>query len=100
MTAQILVADDEPRYVRLMEANLVSEGYQVLKEVAGVTKKEYARLQVIAALGKRLSQNEAIGKPIRNAEDAANALMWLGAEEVEKTVVILFKHETSGSQDS
>jgi DNA-binding response OmpR family regulator len=31
MAAQILVADDEPRYVRLMEANLVSEGYQVLK---------------------------------------------------------------------
>ena len=31
MTAQILVADDEPRYVRLMEANLVSEGFQVFK---------------------------------------------------------------------
>ena len=35
MTAQILVADDEPRYVRLMEANLVSEGYQVLKASNG-----------------------------------------------------------------
>ena len=31
MTAQILVVDDEPRYVRLMEANLVSEGYKVIK---------------------------------------------------------------------
>jgi DNA-binding response OmpR family regulator len=31
MTVQILVVDDEPRYVRLMEANLVSEGYKVLK---------------------------------------------------------------------
>jgi DNA-binding response OmpR family regulator len=28
---QILIADDEPRYVRLMEANLVNEGYQVIK---------------------------------------------------------------------
>jgi DNA-binding response OmpR family regulator len=31
MNTQILVVDDEPRYVRLMEANLVSEGYKVLK---------------------------------------------------------------------
>ena len=35
MSAQILVVDDEPRYVRLMEANLVSEGYQVLKASNG-----------------------------------------------------------------
>jgi DNA-binding response OmpR family regulator len=35
MTAQILVVDDEPRYVRLMEANLVSEGYKVLKASNG-----------------------------------------------------------------
>jgi len=35
MTDQILVVDDEPRYVRLMEANLVSEGYQVLKASNG-----------------------------------------------------------------
>ncbi len=30
MNVQILVVDDEPRYVRLMEANLVSAGYSVL----------------------------------------------------------------------
>ncbi len=30
MSAQILVVDDEPRYVRLMEANLVSAGYRVI----------------------------------------------------------------------
>lgn len=30
MSALILVVDDEPRYVRLMEANLVSAGYTVL----------------------------------------------------------------------
>ena len=35
MTAQILIVDDEPRYVRLMEANLVSEGYQVIKASNG-----------------------------------------------------------------
>lgn len=35
MTAQILIVDDEPRYVRLMEANLVSEGYQVIKATNG-----------------------------------------------------------------
>lgn len=35
MTSQILIVDDEPRYVRLMEANLVSEGYQVIKASNG-----------------------------------------------------------------
>ncbi|RPI34324.1 MAG: response regulator, partial [Chloroflexota bacterium] len=35
MSHQILVVDDEPRYVRLMEANLISEGYQVLKAANG-----------------------------------------------------------------
>jgi DNA-binding response OmpR family regulator len=35
MTEQILVVDDEPRYVRLMEANLVSEGFDVLKAYHG-----------------------------------------------------------------
>jgi DNA-binding response OmpR family regulator len=30
MSDRILVVDDEPRYVRLMEANLVSAGYKVL----------------------------------------------------------------------
>ncbi len=36
MTVSILVVDDEPRYVRLMEANLISEGYHVLKAYNGV----------------------------------------------------------------
>ena len=35
MSIKILVVDDEPRYVRLMEANLISEGYQVLKAYDG-----------------------------------------------------------------
>ena len=35
MVTRILVVDDEPRYVRLMEANLISEGYQVLKAYDG-----------------------------------------------------------------
>ena len=35
MTTRILVVDDEPRYVRLMEANLITEGYQVLKAYDG-----------------------------------------------------------------
>ncbi len=35
MNSRILVVDDEPRYVRLMEANLISEGYQVLKASNG-----------------------------------------------------------------
>ncbi len=35
MNVKILVVDDEPRYVRLMEANLTSEGYQVIKCYAG-----------------------------------------------------------------
>ena len=35
MSTRILVVDDEPRYVRLMEANLASEGYSVIKAVNG-----------------------------------------------------------------
>jgi DNA-binding response OmpR family regulator len=35
MSTRILVVDDEPRYLRLMEANLVTEGYQVLKATNG-----------------------------------------------------------------
>ncbi len=35
MATRILVVDDEPRYVRLMEANLISEGYEVLKTYEG-----------------------------------------------------------------
>lgn len=35
MDTDILVVDDEPRYVRLMEANLVTDGYQVLKAFDG-----------------------------------------------------------------
>ena len=35
--AKILVIDDEPRYVRLMEANLLSEQYEVIKAYDGQT---------------------------------------------------------------
>lgn len=35
MSARILVVDDEPRYIRLMEANLVSAGYKVLTSANG-----------------------------------------------------------------
>ena len=35
MTKRILIVDDEPRYVRLMEANLVSDNYDVLKAYNG-----------------------------------------------------------------
>lgn len=35
MSARILVVDDEPRYVRLMEANLVSAGYVVFTACNG-----------------------------------------------------------------
>jgi len=35
MTKKILVVDDEPRYLRLMEANLQIEGYQVVQAVNG-----------------------------------------------------------------
>lgn len=31
MSTKVLIVDDEPRYARLMEATLVSEGYQVIK---------------------------------------------------------------------
>jgi len=37
MSAKILIVDDEPRYVRLMEANLKTEGYQVIKAYDGKT---------------------------------------------------------------
>lgn len=35
MSTRILVVDDEERYTRLMEANLVSEGYEVFKATSG-----------------------------------------------------------------
>ena len=35
MSTRILVVDDEPRYVRLMEANLLTEGYEVLRAYDG-----------------------------------------------------------------
>lgn len=35
MTTTILIVDDEPRYLRLMEANLVTEGYSVIKATNG-----------------------------------------------------------------
>ena len=31
MTKKILVVDDEPRFIRLVEANLVTEGYEVIR---------------------------------------------------------------------
>lgn len=35
MNKRILIVDDEPRYLRLMEANLITEGYLVLKAMNG-----------------------------------------------------------------
>jgi DNA-binding response OmpR family regulator len=35
MSTKILIVDDEPRYVRLMEANLLTEGYQVIPAYSG-----------------------------------------------------------------
>jgi len=35
MSTRILVVDDEPRYVRLMEANLLTEGYEILRAYDG-----------------------------------------------------------------
>jgi len=35
MNYRILLVDDEPRYLRLMEANLVTEGYHVIKSTNG-----------------------------------------------------------------
>ena len=35
MAFNILIVDDEPRYLRWMEANLITEGFQVLKATNG-----------------------------------------------------------------
>lgn len=35
MNTRILIVDDEVRYLRLMEANLVSEGYEIIKANSG-----------------------------------------------------------------
>src|SRR4030066_689143 len=35
MSKKILIVDDEPRYVRLREANLVTDNYQVIKAYNG-----------------------------------------------------------------
>ena len=36
MSKRILIADDEPRYLRLLEANLKTEGYAVVTAADGV----------------------------------------------------------------
>lgn len=45
MNVRILVVDDEERYIRLMEANLVSEGYVVLKAMSGQAAVETVNTQ-------------------------------------------------------
>ncbi len=45
MSTKILIVDDEPRYLRLMEANLVSDGYQVLKATNGQEAVEMVATQ-------------------------------------------------------
>ncbi len=35
MSTRILVVDDEPRYLRLVEANLITEGFEVIKALNG-----------------------------------------------------------------
>ncbi|MEX1248026.1 MAG: response regulator transcription factor [Anaerolineales bacterium] len=42
MAARILVVDDEPRFVRLVEANLQAEGFEVLKAKGGKEAVEMA----------------------------------------------------------
>jgi DNA-binding response OmpR family regulator len=41
MSVRILVVDDEPRYRRLLEANLLTEGYQVFTATDGVEAVEF-----------------------------------------------------------
>ena len=64
MSTQILVVDDEPRYVRLMEANLTSEGYHVLKasngqEAVEVVDKHHPDLVLLDVMMPVLSGFEA-----------------------------------------
>ena len=64
MSTQILVVDDEPRYVRLMEANLASEGYHVLKasngqEAVEVVDKHHPDLVLLDVMMPILSGFEA-----------------------------------------
>jgi DNA-binding response OmpR family regulator len=42
MAERILVVDDEPRFVRLVEANLQTEGYEVVKAKNGKQAVELA----------------------------------------------------------
>jgi DNA-binding response OmpR family regulator len=42
MSTCVLIVDDEPRYLRLMEANLVTEGYQVFSATNGQEAVEMA----------------------------------------------------------
>ena len=40
MSSRVLIVDDEPRYLRLLEANLSTEGYEVLTAADGETAME------------------------------------------------------------
>jgi DNA-binding response OmpR family regulator len=47
MTRRILIVDDEPRYLRLLEANLKTEGYVVLKAADGLQALEVFSAQPV-----------------------------------------------------
>jgi DNA-binding response OmpR family regulator len=42
MTIRVLVVDDEPRFIRLVQANLLTEGFEVLTSVSGETAIQMA----------------------------------------------------------
>ena len=64
MFQSILIVDDEPRYLRLMEANLVTEGYQVYKasngqEAVDITAEKHPDLVLLDVMMPVLSGFEA-----------------------------------------
>jgi DNA-binding response OmpR family regulator len=64
MFQTILIVDDEPRYLRLMEANLITEGYQVFKatngqEAVDITAEKHPDLVLLDVMMPVLSGFEA-----------------------------------------
>lgn len=64
MPTRILVVDDEPRFVRLVEANLLTEGYEVLKagggqEAVDITAKEKPDMVLLDVMMPKLDGFEA-----------------------------------------
>ena len=54
MAKRILIVDDEPRYLRLLEANLRTEGYEVVTAQDGLSSVEICEAEEKSVLTRQM----------------------------------------------